>query len=275
MADNVDLPASGVKAATDKVTYSSDTADVQLVRPVHVAGAEGARTVTGLTNDDGSMNTTIAGASLTSLPVTIVDSGGDAIGDATNGIDVDVTRLPALVAGSANIGDVDVLTLPADPLGANADALVAAGATGSISAKLRRISQSIEDLKTTAIVAGTANIGDVDVLTLPALVASTANIGDVDVLTLPNVSTATLSNVADSASTGQLLASNASRKGCVIWNDSTEDLFIKYGTTASLTDCVYKIPADATWTMIAPYYTGRIDGIWRNNASGSARITEL
>lgn len=34
-------------------------------------------------------------------------------GDATNGLDVDVTRLPALVAGSANIGDVDVLTVPA------------------------------------------------------------------------------------------------------------------------------------------------------------------
>jgi hypothetical protein len=34
-------------------------------------------------------------------------------GDATNGLDVDVTRLPALVAGTANIGDVDVLTVPA------------------------------------------------------------------------------------------------------------------------------------------------------------------
>lgn len=34
-------------------------------------------------------------------------------GDAANGTDVDVTRLPALVAGTANIGDVDVLTVPA------------------------------------------------------------------------------------------------------------------------------------------------------------------
>lgn len=33
--------------------------------------------------------------------------------DAANGIDVDVTRLPALPAGTNNIGDVDVLTLPA------------------------------------------------------------------------------------------------------------------------------------------------------------------
>lgn len=33
-------------------------------------------------------------------------------GDAANGLDVDVTRLPALAAGTNNIGDVDVLTMP-------------------------------------------------------------------------------------------------------------------------------------------------------------------
>ena len=33
-------------------------------------------------------------------------------GDTTNGLDVDVTRLPALVAGTANIGDVDIVTMP-------------------------------------------------------------------------------------------------------------------------------------------------------------------
>ena len=43
----------------------------------------------------------------------VVTAAGALIGgDATNGLDVDVTRLPALVAGTANIGDVDVLTLP-------------------------------------------------------------------------------------------------------------------------------------------------------------------
>jgi hypothetical protein len=42
----------------------------------------------------------------------------------------------ATPAGTNNIGDVDVLTVPADPFGANADA---ASATGSISAKLRFI----------------------------------------------------------------------------------------------------------------------------------------
>jgi hypothetical protein len=57
-----------------------------------------------------------------------------------------------LPAGTNNIGDVDVLTLPSLP-------------------------------------AGTNNIGDVDVLTLPSLPAGTNNIGDVDVVSLPELPT--------------------------------------------------------------------------------------
>jgi len=64
VADNFPLtPGSGRNAATDEVTYSGDTADVQLVRPVLTTGSEGAKTVVELT------------------------------GDATNGLDVDVTRV--------------------------------------------------------------------------------------------------------------------------------------------------------------------------------------
>lgn len=47
-----------------------------------------------------------------------------------------LSATPVLGAGTNNIGDVDVLTVPADPFGVNADA---ASATGSISAKLRFI----------------------------------------------------------------------------------------------------------------------------------------
>lgn len=73
MADNFPLtPGSGRNAATDQVTYSGDTADVQLVRPVLTTGSEGSRTVVDLT------------------------------GDASNGLDVDVTRLPWSVVSTAN-----------------------------------------------------------------------------------------------------------------------------------------------------------------------------
>ena len=52
MADNFPLtPGSGRSAATDQVTHSGDTADVQLVRVVGVTGAEGSKTVVDLPVD--------------------------------------------------------------------------------------------------------------------------------------------------------------------------------------------------------------------------------
>jgi hypothetical protein len=105
----------------------------------------------------------------------------DSIAAGDNNIgNVDVVTLPALPAGTNNIGDVDVLTVPADPFGATADAAVAAGATGSISAKLRRATQGLEDLKTLIVLAAGTNaigklaansgvdIGDVDVTSISA-----------------------------------------------------------------------------------------------------------
>ena len=47
MADNFPVtPGSGRSVASDQVTYSGDTADVQLVRVVNTLGAEGSRVVT-------------------------------------------------------------------------------------------------------------------------------------------------------------------------------------------------------------------------------------
>ena len=68
----------------------------------------------------------------------------------------------SLPSGANNIGDVDVLTVPADPFGVNADA---SSATGSISAKLRFLAAGIAGA--TSLPTGANNIGDVDVLTLP------------------------------------------------------------------------------------------------------------
>lgn len=89
------------------------------------------------------------------------------------------------------------------------------------------------------------------------------------------VTTATLSNVADSATSVSLLASTAGRRGCIIVNDSTEALYLKYGATASTTSFTVKLGPGQYWEMPTPIYTGAIDGIWAASASGSARITEL
>lgn len=85
---------------------------------------------------------------------------------------------------------------------------------------------------------------------------------------------ATLSNVASSATNVTLLASNASRRGATIFNDSTAVLYVKFGATASATSHVVQMAAGSYYELPQPVYTGVIDGIWAS-ANGSARITEL
>lgn len=117
---------------------------VSVVEPVSVDDNGGSLTVDGTVSISGAVDTELPAAAAladdmanpTAPAVGAHVMGFDGTtwdrmrGDVANGLDVDVTRLPALVAGTANIGDVDVLTLP-------------------------------------PLVAGTANIGDVDVASMP------------------------------------------------------------------------------------------------------------
>jgi hypothetical protein len=85
--------------------------------------------------------------------------------------------------------------------------------------------------------------------------------------------TATLSNVAASATSVTLLASNTARKGGTIWNDSTAILYVKLGSTAAATSCTVKMAADSYYEV--PFnYNGIITGIWAS-ATGNARVTEV
>lgn len=85
-------------------------------------------------------------------------------------------------------------------------------------------------------------------------------------------STATLSNVASSATSVTILAANTARKGAQIYNDSTQILYVKFGTTASTSSFTVPLAA-ATYYELPAGYTGRIDGIWAS-ANGNARVTE-
>lgn len=69
---------------------------------------------------------------------TALPAGTNAIGKlaANSGVDIGDVDVLSIAAGDNNIGNVDIVTVPADPFGVNADA---ASATGSISAKLRFI----------------------------------------------------------------------------------------------------------------------------------------
>jgi len=89
----------------------------------------------------------------------------------------------------------------------------------------------------------------------------------------PRTATATLTNVASSATSVTLLALNVARLGATIMNDSTKVLFVKFGTTASATS--YTVQLAGKQYLEVPFgYTGRIDGIWVS-ANGDARMTEL
>ncbi len=84
--------------------------------------------------------------------------------------------------------------------------------------------------------------------------------------------TAVRSDVASSATSVTIIAANESRIAVHIINDGVQNLFIKFGATASLTDFTHIIPAGLSRTIND--YSGIIDGIW-NNANGTARITEI
>lgn len=86
--------------------------------------------------------------------------------------------------------------------------------------------------------------------------------------------TGTQSNVASSASSVTILASNANRLGAAVYNDSTAILYLLLGSaTASAT--VYTVQIGQGGYYEVPFnYTGQLTGIWAS-ANGNARVTEL
>lgn len=89
--------------------------------------------------------------------------------------------------------------------------------------------------------------------------------------------TSALTNVNDGATSTTLLAANAGRYAFTIYNDSTELLYVKCGATASVTSFTAVLLPQMTWGTrdLGVNYTGKIDGIWANDASGAARVTEF
>jgi len=80
-------------------------------------------------------------------------------------------------------------------------------------------------------------------------------------------------NVPGSASSVTLLALNSSRKGVLIDNNSSEDLYVTYGATSTTTAYTKRIKPYESWEPVKNY-TGVISGIWGSGV-GFARISEL
>jgi len=119
-AQCVNLTAAGALIPGD-ATYGLDV-DVQRLpgsahdsavtgNPILNGGYAKAAAPTNVSADGDAVN---AWFLLNGAQATVITAAGALIGgDATNGLDVDVTRLPALAAGTNNIGDVDILTIAA------------------------------------------------------------------------------------------------------------------------------------------------------------------
>lgn len=198
MADNVTIPASGTGDATPVV--ATDQVGSAHFQKIKIA--------------DGA-----------------ADSSAMIGGDATNGLDVDVTRLPSgtvagsssLPAGTNNIGDVDILSIAAgDNNIGNVDVVTMPTVTvqdggGSLSVDDNGSSLTVDGTVaatqsgtwnvgtvttvsavtaiSNALPAGNNNIGDVDVA---SIAAGDNNIGNVDIVTMPNVTIGTNANLTES-----------------------------------------------------------------------------
>lgn len=136
------------QVAHDAVGTSSD--------PVLVGGYASAAAPTAVSLDGDAVRSWHL---LNGAQATVITAAGALIGgDATNGLDVDITRMAALVAGTANIGDVDVLTVPA-PLsttggGVEATALrvtIASDSTGVLSIDDNAGSLTVDNAGTFAV----------------------------------------------------------------------------------------------------------------------------
>jgi len=88
-------------------------------------------------------------------------------------------------------------------------------------------------------------------------------------------STASITSVAGNASNVALLASSTSRRGVIIFNDSTAILYVALTETATASNFSYRLTPYATLELLGDKnFTGDINGIW-SSATGNARITEM
>ena len=293
---NPDIPVRTTQTASNKhiqhmrIDFGSEATEsvVSTINPLPVTGT--------FTVDPAGLATearqTTGNASLSSIDgkITICNTGA-------------VTVSAALPAGTNNIGDVDVLTLPnvtlasqanpftsAIPISDNAGSITVDGtvaATQSGTWNITNVSGTIS-LPTGAATESTlstlngkvtaCNTGAITIST--ALPAGTNNIGDVDIASLPSVvaatySTSSVTSVVSAAVSTSILASNANRRMAILFNDCDKAVYVKLGATASTTSFSYKLSPAQTLELPIPLYTGAIDAIWDATPTGSMRVTEI
>lgn len=276
------VPVSGTVAVTGVSTAAKQDTIIG-----HIDGVEGLLTT--IDTDTGTIATEVAGLLTdTELRSTPVPVSGTVTATPTGTQNVDVTANTIGLATSAKqdtiIGHVDGLETAVASTNTKLD--TANTSLGTLDNAISGNEMQVDVVG--ALPAGTNNIGDVDVLSLPALPTgsnaigklaanSGIDIGDVDVTStvLPaGAATSSVTSEADSSSSVTLKSSNSSRKQIIIQNTSSAILYVKYGTTATTSD--FTVLLNQNDTLIEDRYTGRIDGIWATDpGNGAAKVTEI
>lgn len=85
----------------------------------------------------------------------------------------------------------------------------------------------------------------------------------------------TVTELTSSATVITLQAANDNRKQWAIYNLADKDLYLKWGSGASLTDFTVIVPYRGYYELPLPTYLGIITGIWGTAPTGKAYATEL
>jgi hypothetical protein len=250
------------------------TVDAPVATPVYVRLSDGAAAITALPVTDNSGSLTVDGtvAATQSGSWTVTENAGTGpfpVSDNSGSLTVDApVATPVYVRLSDGAAAITAL-----PITDNSGSLtVDNGGTFAV--------QAAQSGTWTVQPGNTANTTAWKVDASSVAVPVTDNSGSltVDGTVSTNIissSSASVTSVADAATNQTLLASNASRKGFSIYNDSTSAVYVKYGATASSTSFTFKLDPYSYYEYAGhSIYTGQIDGIWATNSTGSARITE-
>lgn len=258
---NIPSKGQATMANSTPVAIASDQSAVAVSGTVTANAGTGTFT-NQQTNNTADYDTGAGTQTMTMFGLALPASGGSvAGGTSSNPVRTDPTGTTAQpVSGTitANVGTTNGLALDATLTGGTQKTkLVDSGGTN-----------------VATVSAGGALKVDNSANTQPISGTVTANAGTGTFATKEVRSgTSAQTTVAGSATSVSLLASNTSRLGATIANDSTAALYVKLGATASTTSYTIKLLQDDYYEI--PYgYTGEIDGIWAS-ATGNARITEL
>lgn len=258
------LPAGTVVAADDvSVDGTQPTAAVQFMKLV-----------------DGTPNGTKSVAAMTSAPTGT--EGGLVVRNIPSGtqpVSGSVTVTGSLPAGTNNIGDVDVLTLPSLPAGGNVIGAVTQSGSWTADTELPAAAALADATGNPTAPAVAAFLELFNGTTWDRARGDIANGLDVDVTRVSGTvttketrsATATPANFTGSGASQSLIAANTNRLGATVYNDSGVVCYLHFGAAASSTTFTVKM-VDQSYYEVPFGYTGAVNALW---ASGAVRVVEL